>query len=76
MNVYSMDAREVRVFGIIKNLVVRLVVHMDIAIVMDIMVIDIPDYRGMLLSRKNAYELGGCLQMDLTLLQIFLFSTH
>lgn len=33
---------------------------------MDIVVIDVPDVRGMLLSRKFAADLGGSIQMDLS----------
>jgi hypothetical protein len=65
-NVCAMDSREVKVFGIIKNLVVHLVVYPDIAILMDVVVIDIPDSWGMLLSRKFSTDLGGSLQMDIS----------
>jgi hypothetical protein len=65
-NVCAMDAREIKVFGMIKNLPVRLVAYLDISIVMDIVVIDLPDSWGMLLSRKWVVDLGGSLQMDLS----------
>ena len=38
----------------------------DIQIEMDIVVIDVPDAWGMLLSRKTGADLGGNIQMDLT----------
>jgi hypothetical protein len=45
-------------------------VHLDrypeIVFLMDIVVIDVPDVWGMLLSRKFVAMLGGTLQMDLT----------
>jgi hypothetical protein len=55
-NVCAMDAREVKVYGVINNLLVYLVVELDIRILMDIVVIDVPNSWGMLLSRKFAHE--------------------
>ena len=37
-----------------------------IQIEMDIIVVDVPDAWGMLLSRKTGADLGGNIQMDLT----------
>ena len=54
-----MDAREVDVVGIILNLHVKLAKYLDINMVMDVVVIDVPDNWGMLLSRKWAATLGG-----------------
>jgi hypothetical protein len=65
-NVCAMDAREVKVYGVIKNLPVYLVAKLNIRVLMDILVIDIPDSRGMLLLRKISHDLGGSLQMDLS----------
>ena len=45
---------------------VHLVVFPDIMVEMNIVVIDVHDAWGMLLSRKAAVDLGGNLQMDLT----------
>jgi hypothetical protein len=61
-----MDAREVKVYGVIKNLLVHLMVDLDIRHLMDIVIIDVPDSWGMLLSRKFTHDLGGTLQMDLS----------
>ena len=61
-----MDAREVEVVGIILNLHVKLVKYPDIDMSMDVVVIDVLDNWGMLLSRKWAATLGGYIQMDWT----------
>jgi hypothetical protein len=57
-HVCAMDAREVKVYGVIKNLLVYLVVEPDIKILMDIVVIDVLDSWGMLLSRKFSNALS------------------
>ena len=61
-----MDSKKIEVHGLIKDLQVHLAAFPDIQIIMDIVVIDVPDAWGMLLSRKWAADLGGNLQMDLT----------
>jgi hypothetical protein len=61
-----MDEREIKVFGVIKNVPIRLVAYPNISIVMGVVVIDLPDSWGMPLSRKWAVDLGGSLQMDLS----------
>ena len=61
-----MDAREVEVVGIILNLQVKLAKYPDIDMSMDVVVIDVPDNWGMLLSRKWAATLGGYIQMNWT----------
>jgi hypothetical protein len=60
-----MDRREVEVLGVIKNLVVRLNIYLDVAVMTDV-VVDIPNSWGMLLLRKFTAHLGGSLQMDLS----------
>jgi hypothetical protein len=65
-NVCAMDSREIKVHGLIKDLQVHLAVYPDISVLMDVVVIDVPDAWGMLLSRKWAASLGGSLQMDLS----------
>ena len=57
-NVCTMDAREVEVVGIILNLQVKLAKYPDIDMSMDVVVIDVPDNWGMLLSIKWAATLG------------------
>jgi hypothetical protein len=54
-----MDSKKIEVHGLIKSLQVHLVAFPDMMIEMDIVVIDVPDARGMLLSRKIAIDLGG-----------------
>jgi hypothetical protein len=65
-NICAMDSRTIEVHGLIKGLQVHLAAFPDIMIEMDIVVVDVPDTWGMLLSRKTAADLGGSLQMDLT----------
>jgi hypothetical protein len=56
----------VETHGIILNLQVKLASYPNITFPMDVLVIDVPDAWGMLLSRKWAATMGGTLQMDLT----------
>jgi hypothetical protein len=65
-NICAMDSKTIQVHGLIKGLQVHLVAFPDIMIEMDIVVIDVPDAWGMLLSRKTTADLGGNLQMALT----------
>jgi hypothetical protein len=65
-NICSMDSREVKVCLLIKDLQVLLATHQDICLVMDVVVIDVPDVWGMLLSRKWVVDLEGSIQMDLS----------
>ena len=52
--------------GIILNLQVKLAKYPDIDMTMDVVVIDIPNNWGMLLSRKWVATLGEHIQMDWT----------
>ena len=61
-----MDSKEVEVVGIILGFPVRLAKYPDIHLNMDILVIDVPDKWGMLLSRKWDVDLGGSIQMEWT----------
>ena len=61
-----MDSREVEVHGIILGLQLKLAAYPEITFQMDILVIDVPDAWGMLLSRKWGATLGGSIQMDLS----------
>ena len=61
-----MDSREVEVIGIILGLQLKLAAYPQITFQMDILVIDVPDAWGMLLSRKWGATLGGNIQMDLS----------
>ena len=65
-NVYAMDSREVEVIGIIFGLKLKLTAYPQITFQMDILVIDVPDAWGMLLSRKWGAALGGNIHMDIS----------
>ena len=65
-NVCAMDAREVDVVGIILKLHVNLAKYPNINMPMDVVVIHVPDYWGILLSMKWVATLGGHIQMDWT----------
>ena len=65
-NVCAMDSRPVKVEGMIEKQNVRLAKYTDIHITMYILVIDVLDKWGMLLSRKFGATLGGSIQMDWT----------
>jgi hypothetical protein len=65
-NLCAMDVREVKVFGLIKYLHVKLDVYLDISNLMDVVVINIPYSWGMFLFRKWDASLGGSLKMDLS----------
>jgi hypothetical protein len=65
-NVCAMDSREIEVHGLIKDLLVHLVVFPYILVLMDVVVIDVLDAWGMLLSRDWGANLGGSIQMDLS----------
>jgi ribonuclease HI len=73
-NVCAMDSREIETHGVIIDLQVNLVLYPNIAFKMDVLVIDVPDAWGMLLSRKWAATIGGCIQMDLSYATIPLLS--
>lgn len=65
-NICAMDSKKIEVCGLIKGLQVHLAAFPDIQIEMDVVVIDVLDAWGMLLSRKTTTDLGGNIQMDLT----------
>ena len=60
------NSKPVEVGGLIKYLKVYLAMNPDISLFMDVVVIDIPDVWGMLLSRKWGATIGGRLKMDLS----------
>jgi hypothetical protein len=49
-NVSAMDSREIKVHGLIKDLQVHLAVYPDIIVLMDVVVINVPNAWGTLLS--------------------------
>ena len=65
-NICAMDSKKMEVCGLIKDLQVHSAVYPDIQLTMDIVVVDVPDAWGMLISRKTTVDFGGNIQMDLT----------
>ena len=65
-NVCGMDSQPVESKGVIENLKMKLAAYPDIEVTMTVLVIDITDVWGMLLSREWAVKLGGSIQLDLT----------
>jgi hypothetical protein len=61
-NVCGIDSRAIPVCGLIKYLKVSLDTYPNISLLMDVVIIDVPDAWGMLLSRKWVATLGGSLQ--------------
>ena len=56
-NMCGMDSKPVKSRGIIENLKMKLAVYPEIEINMNILVLDIPDTWGILLSREWAAKL-------------------
>jgi hypothetical protein len=65
-NVCGIESRAIPTHGVIENVKVHLDRYPEMVFLIDIVVIDVPDVWGMLLSRKFVATLGGTLQMDLT----------
>jgi hypothetical protein len=68
--VCGFDSRAIPTHGVIENVEVCLKEYPKKVIHIDIVVVDIPDVWGMLLSREFASMLGGTLEMDLTYVNI------
>jgi hypothetical protein len=69
-NVCGIESRAIPTHGVVENVKVCLTRYPEIVLLMDIVVVDVPNVWGMLLSRKFVATLGGTLQMDLTGLDI------
>ena len=65
-NVCGMDSRPVKSKGVIENLNMKLAAYPEIEVNMNVLVLDILDTWGMLLSREWAAKLAGSIQMDLS----------
>ena len=61
-----MDSDPVDSKGVIENLKMKLAAYLDVKITMNILVVDIHDAWGMLLSREWEEKLGGSIQLDIT----------
>jgi hypothetical protein len=64
--VCGIDSNRVKVYGLRENVEVFLIDFPHIILLMNIVVIDVLDAWGMLLSRIFSSSLGGFLSMDLT----------
>jgi hypothetical protein len=69
-NVCGFESRAIPRHGVIQNVEVCLKEYLEIVIHIDIVIVDVPDVWGMLLSRKFALMLGGTLEMELTYVNI------
>jgi hypothetical protein len=65
-NVCGIDSRRVKVLGVCEDVEVFLIGFPHITVLMDMLVIDVPDAWGMVLSRTWSLALGGFLSMNLT----------
>jgi hypothetical protein len=65
-NVCGIDSKMVKVYGLCEDVEVFLIDFPDISFPMNIVVINVPDAWGILLSRSWSVSLGGFLIMDLT----------
>lgn len=63
-NVCGINSRAILVCGLIKEPKFILATYLDIYLLMDVVVIDVPHSWGMLLYKKWVATLGGILQMD------------
>jgi len=59
--VCGIDSRNIEAHGLINNLDVIFLQHPDMSLLMDVVVIDVPDAWGMILSRKWGAWVGGTL---------------
>jgi hypothetical protein len=62
--------RVIPTYGVVENVKVWLARYPEIVLLMEIVVVDVPDVWGMLLSRNFSTTLGGALHMDLNCLDI------
>jgi hypothetical protein len=69
-NVCGFESKAIPTHGVIENIQVCLKDYPEKIIHMDIVVVDVPDVWGMLLSMKFSLKLGGTLGMDLTYVNI------
>ena len=67
-NVCGFESKAIPTHGVVENVEVRLKEYPEKVIHIDIVVVDVPDVWGMLLSRKFGAMLRGSLEMDLTFL--------
>jgi hypothetical protein len=68
MNVCGFESKAIPTHRVVENVEVHLKGYLEETIHIDIIVVDVPDVWGMLLSRKFDAMIGGSLEMDLTFL--------
>jgi hypothetical protein len=69
-NVCGFESKAIPTHGVVENVEFRLKEYLEKMVHVDIVVDDVLDVWGMLLSRKFGAMLGGTLEMDLTFLQL------
>jgi hypothetical protein len=69
-NVCGFESKEIPTHGVFENVEVQLKEFPEKTVHIDIIVVDVLDVWGMLLSRKFGAMIGGSLEMDLTFLQL------
>jgi hypothetical protein len=69
-NVCGFESRSIPTHGVVENIEVHLGKYPERFIHMDIVVVDVPDVWGILLSRKSAGMLDHTLEMELTCVNV------
>jgi hypothetical protein len=69
-NVCGFESKAIPTHGVVENVEVHLKEYLEKTFHIDIVVVDVPDVWGMLLSRKFGAMMGGSLEMDLTFLNL------
>jgi hypothetical protein len=69
-NMCGFESKAIPTHGVIENIEVQLKEFPEKTVRIDIIVVDVPDVWGMLLSRKFGAMIGGSLEMDLTFLRL------
>jgi hypothetical protein len=69
-NVCGFESKAIPTHGVVENVEVQLKQFPEKTVHIDIIVVDVPDVWGMLLSRKFSAMIGESLEMDLTFLRL------
>jgi hypothetical protein len=69
-NVCGFESKAIPTHGVVENVEVQLKEFPEKTVHIDIIVVDVPDVLGMLLSRKFGAMIGGSLEMNLTFLRL------
>jgi hypothetical protein len=69
-NVCGFESISIPTHGVVENVEICLGRYPERVIHMDIVVVDVPDVWGMILSKKSVAMLGGTLEMDLTYINV------